>query len=118
MHLVRDVLDKQLCDRNHVGCGKVDGIVLHWDGVGPPEVAYLECGSVTLARRVGPRVARVVAWLARRLGPRHGESVRIPWRAVLKVDVEVTIDVDAENTELWAGEAWSRDRVIAHIPGA
>lgn len=118
MHLVRDVLDKQLCDRSRVGCGKVDGIVLEWDGVGPPEVAAIECGSVTLARRIGPRFARFVAWVARHVGPRRGASVRIPWCAVMEVDVEVKIDVDAEHTDLWAGEAWSRDHVIAHIPGA
>jgi sporulation protein YlmC with PRC-barrel domain len=118
MKLVRDVLDKQLVDRTGRECGKVDGLVLVTDNGEPPRVAFIECGSSTLARRIGRRTARFVSWLARRFGPRHGAPVRIPWSDVLEVDVEVKIDVDAERSPLDAGEAWSRDHVVAHIPGA
>src|SRR5256885_13988351 len=92
--LVRDVLDKQLVDRDGVPCGKVDGIVLELTGGGPPRVAALECGPTILARRIGQGPARLVAWLAR-IGPRRGEPYRIPWRRILKIAREVRNDLAA-----------------------
>jgi hypothetical protein len=118
MKLGREVLDKQLVDRNGLPCGKVDGLVLVVDGEGPPRLAFIECGAVTLARRIGRRAERATLWLARRFGPRRGEVFRVPWSAVLVVDIEVKIDISAESSEATAGEAWTRDHVIAHIPGA
>lgn len=118
MKLVRDVLDKQLVDRHGQPCGKVDGLVLVIEEGLPPRLAAIECGFVVLARRIGRRVSRVVEWLAARVGPRHGEVLRIPWSRVRSLHVEVEVDLDAERSELLAGERWARRRVIARIPGA
>jgi sporulation protein YlmC with PRC-barrel domain len=114
--LVRDVLDKQLIDRNGLRCGKVDGIVLDTSGNGPPRVAFLQSGPVTLARRLGAWPARIAAWVARG-GPRGGEPYRIPWSRVSAVGREVKVDLDAERSKLLAGEHWLRHRVVEKLGG-
>src|SRR2546423_1687476 len=113
--LVRDVLDKQLVDRDGCPCGRVDGIGLEI-GEGPPRVAFLESGPGTLARRLGRWPARLAAWIARR-GPRHGRPYRVPWRRVLTVGKEVTIDLDAQRSRLLAGEQWLRRHVMDRTVG-
>jgi hypothetical protein len=113
--LVRDVLDKQLADRERRPCGRVDGIVLEI-GEGPPRVVFLESAPVTLARRLGRWPARLAAWVARR-GPRHGRAYRVPWARVLSVGKEVTIDLDAERSRLLAGEHWLRRHIVDRMAG-
>lgn len=60
MELVRDLLDKQLIDRNGVNTGRVDGIVVELREDGPPRLVALEAGPAVLAYRVGPRMGRWV----------------------------------------------------------
>src|SRR4029434_7719229 len=66
--LIRDVLDNQLLDRHQRQMGKVDGLILELRPGQPPRLAYIEVGSITLARRLHPRLARWVALFARKLG--------------------------------------------------
>ncbi len=117
LHLFRDVLDKQMVDRNGRRCGKVDGLVLR-TGEGPPRVARIEIGSGTLARRLSGRLARGMAALSRWLGIRGGRPYRIPWARVKEVDLNVALDLDADDSQLDAAERWVRDRVMSHLPGA
>src|SRR3954470_4492419 len=78
--LVRDVLDKQLLDRESRPFGKVDGIVLEVRADGPPRVVALEVGAAT-------RLARLPAWLARWTRPLagHAHATRIAKESVLAV---------------------------------
>lgn len=119
MKLFRDVLDKQLVDRIDRPCGKVDGVVLvvPEDGT-PARLEAITSGATVLARRMGPRFERFVAALARRFGPRGGAVARVPWSKVTDLGIVVKLDVDAETSDLHAGERWARDRVVARIPGA
>src|ERR687886_565128 len=57
MDVIRDVLDKQLIDRNNQKMGKVDGIVMVLREGERPRIAYIEVGAVALARRLHPRLA-------------------------------------------------------------
>lgn len=54
MHLVREVLDKQVIDPNHRKAGRVDGIVLELRPGAPPRVAFIEVGVLTAVARVSP----------------------------------------------------------------
>ena len=117
MLLVRDVLDKQMVDRHGNRMGKVDGLVIQWGGDGAPRVVYLEAGAVTLARRLGRRLGRWATRLAHRWGGQHTESYRIPWNRVRAVTLEVSVDVDAEETRVNVIEDWLRQHVVEHIPG-
>ena len=117
MLLVRDVLDKQLLDRQGRKMGKVDGVVLERGTKGPPRVLYLEVGAVTLAHRLGARFGHWVSRLAHRLAPVHAESYRISWNKVRGVTLEVTVDEAAEETRVNVIEDWLSRHVVEHIPG-
>jgi sporulation protein YlmC with PRC-barrel domain len=109
MLLGRAVLDQQVIDRKCELMGKVDGIVVEWRKGKPPRLARLVIGGGAAARRVRWR---------RRWGPQQDEPLEVPWSKVLKIGVDVKVDLDAERTPTMAWEHWVRDRIIARIPGA
>lgn len=117
VHLVRDVLDNQLVDREGCPMGKVDGIVLVLREGGPPRLAYLEVGVSTLARRISARLGRFAERVGRRWGVRGGEPFRIPWAKVRGVGIDVGVDVDARETPAMEWEKWLKERVVSRIPG-
>ncbi len=118
MQLVREVLDEQVIDRDGRRIGKVDDIVLEVEEGGPPTVAAIEIGPVTLARRIHPTLARWVAATMRWLGVGTGEPVRIPFEKLSRQGVDVRADVDGSQTNAFAWERWLRDHVIGRIPGS
>ena len=117
VHLVRDVLDKQLLGNDEERMGKVDGIVLSLRDGRPPRVAFLETGASVLARRVSRRLAETIEALERRWGIRQG-PMRIPWERVRTTGTDVGVDVDARNSSAFAWERFLRERVVEKIPGA
>ena len=116
--LVRDVLDQPIVGTDDAPCGTVDGVVLELSSDGTLRVAAIEQGAVTLARRLGGGFGRLVAAIAARVGPRHGEVVRIPFRQVWGVGMRVLVAGGIDRDRLVAVESWARENVIAHIPGA
>jgi hypothetical protein len=119
MDLLRDVLDKQLVDRNGVKMGKVDGIVAEIGGNGPPRVVAIEVGSVVMARRLGRRPQRWITLLTSKLGgARHSKPHRVAWGAVCDIGVDVEVNVAVSDTAIFDWQDWLRDKVISKIPGA
>jgi len=116
--LVRDVLDKQLLDRNRKKMNKVDGIVLEVDDHQPPRLAYLEVGGLTLARRLHPRLGKWVAARREKTNSIQTEAFRIPWAHVRGIGVDIEVDLDAEHTPVFAWEQWLREKIIRRIPGS
>jgi hypothetical protein len=118
MHLVSEVLDNQLVDRNTQRMGRADGIVAVLHQGQPLRLAYIESGPLTQAGRVHPRLARWLAVLVARLGIRRMESFRIPWSHVLDVGLDIDVDVDVEHMPAFAVEHWLRQHIIGRMPGA
>lgn len=118
MDLIRDVLDKQLRDRNMQNMGKVDGIVLELRDNAPPRVAYLEVGPPVLARRLGERLSAWIARIDRRFGDGRGAAYRIPWSLVRPGIIDLEVNVDVEDTPAYAFERWLRRTIVCRIPGA
>ncbi|RVD31310.1 MULTISPECIES: hypothetical protein [unclassified Mesorhizobium] len=119
MDLLRDLLDKQVVDRRQVKIGKVDGLVAELRHGKPPRIVAVELGSITLARRLGSRPGRWMAWLAARLGgKRHAEPHRIAWKKVRNIGVDIEVDVDVRRTAIFDWQDWLRDHIIGRIPGA
>jgi sporulation protein YlmC with PRC-barrel domain len=109
MDLIRDVLDNQIVDRNQRRMGKVDGILVELREGKPPLVKYIECGWLTKARRLHPRVAR---WLRRRVS----RPYRIPWQRIRDIGVDVEIGQTAEETPLLRTENRLRG-ILGKVPG-
>lgn len=119
MKLLRDLLDKQVVDREQVKIGKVDGLVAELRSGKPPRIIAIELGSITLARRLGARPGRWMARLAVKLGGRqHGEPHRIAWHKVKDIGIDIEFDIDVRETSIFAWQDWLRDHVIGRIPGA
>ena len=118
IHLVRDVLDNQLVDREKRPVGKADGIVLVLRKDKPPRLAYIEVGMSTMAHRLSARLGRFVERLGRKWGVRQGKPFRIPWAKVGHVGIDVELDLDADETPAMAWEKWLARHIVGRIPGS
>ena len=119
MHLIRDVLDKELVDHGHHDpMGMADGILIELREGKPPRVVAIESGFPVLARRLHPRLERWVRAIGRRWGVRRGQVFRVPWSLVKKHDVEIEVDADADTSPATAWERWLRKHVTRYIPGS
>lgn len=122
MHLVRDLLDKRLLDRDKHLVGRVDEVVLQLTEGEPPRVVYIEVGAAALLMRLG----RPGQWLARHALPAEHEPdpaprqpFRIAWDAIRELDhTDVVADLDAETSRAHRWERWLATHVIGRIPGA
>jgi hypothetical protein len=118
MQVIRDILDKQVVDREQTKIGKVDGIVAELGENAPPRIVFVEFGAVALARRLGPRMRRWVARLAEKLGgPQRREPHRIAWNKVRDIGVDIEFDIDVRDTAIFDWQDWLRRNVIRRIPG-
>ena len=124
VHLVRDVLDKQLVTRTQRDpMGRADGIVIEVDEADadhPPRITAIQCGFPVLGARIHLRLGRWIHLLGRRFGVRRGRIYRIPItrvHSIAQAEVELAIE-DADRTAATAWERWLRDHIIRHIPGS
>ncbi len=116
LHLVRDLLDKQLVDRNHDPMGRVDGLVIGVAGQGPPQLLCIESGVTVAARRLGRAPGRWVRGASRRWGLRSGKPLRIPWSKVTRVGIETELELEAGQTPALAWEHWLLEHVVRYLP--
>jgi hypothetical protein len=118
LHLVRDLLDMQLMDREQVHLGRVDGVLLELRDNRPPRVVAIDVGPVTLARRIHPVLGRWLRALAIRWLPVSLRSVRLPLTLFRDVGVDIEVDVDAHaDRRLLRVEKWLTQHVIQRLPG-
>ena len=118
IHLIRDVLDNQLVDREKRPMGKADGLVLVLRKGKPPRLAYVEVGMGTLAHRFSERLGKFVERLGSKWGARRGKPCRIPWERVHRVGIDVELDVDAYETPALDWEKWIARNIVGRIPGS
>jgi hypothetical protein len=118
VELVRDVLDKQIEDKDNVKIGKVDGLIVALRKGRAPRVVALELGTATVAARISPRLGRWVERLEATLGITKGERVRILFEHVTRTGIDVEIDIEGKRTGALEWEDWLRDHVIGPIPGS
>ena len=93
MDLIRDVLDKEVVDRNGREMGRVDSLVLHLREGSPPRVAAIDIGPAVLAYRVRPVLGRWARALEHAFGVAEGRPVRIPFHDVLNIIEHVKVDL-------------------------
>jgi sporulation protein YlmC with PRC-barrel domain len=103
MHLVRDLLDKQLVDGGENKIGKVDGLVIEVRDGGPPRIAAIETGAGVVLERLGWRTTR--------------HRYRVAFEKVIDVGVDVTLNVDPQQMPVVQWQDWLRRHVLRWIPG-
>ena len=118
MDVVRDVLDKNVIDRNGREMGRVDGLVMHVGPSSQPRVTHIVVGGTTPWMRLGAPFSRISARLARLWGPKRTEPVRIPWSRVKTVGKDIKLDVLARDTGAIDWEIWIAHHIIERIPGS
>jgi hypothetical protein len=116
LHVVRDLLDKQLVDRHHDPLGRADGLIMVVADGAPPRLATVESGIGVLGDRLGRPAGRCVRAVARWWGLRRGVPLRIRWAQVVKVGIEVELDLDASATPALAWEHWLDEHVVRYVP--
>jgi sporulation protein YlmC with PRC-barrel domain len=119
MLLIRDLLDRQLVDRDGEPMGRVDAVVLEPREGAPPRVVEMQLGFVPLAHRFGPRVANWVERLHRRWSVRRSARYSIPWSDVLEVHQRhIQVRLLAAESPAHDWERWLRQHVIGRLPGS
>lgn len=119
MHVFRDLLDKQIVDREDEHVGRVDGIVAEVRSGAPPRITQLELGFVTIARRLHRRFETLAERMHQRWSVRRSARYHIEWSDVTDVNVHhVKVNAKVEETPAFEWERWLRRHVIGRIPGA
>ncbi len=118
MYLVRDVLDKELLDREGEPMGRADGLVMHVGKNSRPRITHIAVGSPALWERIHPMLRRVAMRLAKLWGPKRRQQVRIPWSRVGTVGRDIKLDVEARDTGAIDWEIWIARHIIERIPGS
>lgn len=116
MHLVRDLLDKEIVDRNGRVMGRVDRVIID-AADGSVRVVAIEVGAPALAARLGPLLGRCVTGLLHACGVSDGQPVRIHVTQILGVMDRVTVDLAFGETAAANVERALR-RLVAGLPGA
>ena len=114
--LVRELLDNQLVDVEKRNIGRIDGIAIHVAHGKRPRVTHIESGALILARRLGPRWERFVAFMTRHFGVRKHPVFRIVWQKVTKAGISSHVDVDGMKSDAFAWEHWLDDHLIGRLP--
>jgi sporulation protein YlmC with PRC-barrel domain len=118
IRLVRDVLDKELYDRDNCQIGRVDGVVVEFPQGAQPRMVRLEIGGEILAHRVAHWLVPPVKWLRTHFGPRREEAVRIEWKHVDRMGRDLHLDIPESRTDALAWEHWLAEHVVGKIPFA
>jgi sporulation protein YlmC with PRC-barrel domain len=103
------LLDHQLVDCEGRRCGNVDDLELEGLGEGPPRVTAILVGPPVWRGR--GRLGRLASALA------TGETVRVPWEEVDKIDSAVHLKKTARELRLGRGDDKAR-RFVDWIPGS
>ena len=117
MHIVRDLLDTAVVDRNGHPMGRADRVVVECREHAPPRVIAIEIGPGALAARVGRRFGDWIAWLLDAIGFGEGQRMRIGVRQFLRVTDRITVDVSFRDTAAATVER-KLQAVVRSIPGA
>jgi len=104
------VVDRQLLDSEERRCGKVDDLALEGGPGEALEVIAILSGPDVWRARAG-LVGRLAAWVGR------GGRIRIPWKDVAEIDVNVRLSKRAQDLGLGHGDDRLRP-FIAKIPDA
>jgi sporulation protein YlmC with PRC-barrel domain len=117
VHIVRDLLDQVIADRNGHDMGRVDRVVLALREGAPPRVIAIEVGGAALSGRLSRPVGRWVAGMLDAFAAGAGQPLRIPVADILSIRVKVAVDRAFGETAAADVERKLRG-LITRLPGA
>lgn len=117
LHLVRDVLDTAVRDREGKHLGRVDRIAIQFQSNKSLRVTRIEMGGAALAERLSARLGRAVHRIGQRFGLHGGRPVRLAWSKVQSVGLDIRINTDKDRSPVALWERWLCTHIIRHIPG-
>lgn len=117
MHLIRDVLDKQLIDRQDCNMGRASGLIIQLGENTQPRVTHIVIGGPALWMRIHPGLGKLSKKVAHLWGPKRKEPVQIPWSRVKTVGKDLKLDVDGKESGALDWELWIARHIIERIPG-
>ena len=117
MHVVRDLVDKRVVDRNDRDMGRVDDIVINIEPGSPPVLASILIGASALGARLHPRIGRWAAAIERWLGVAAERPVSINAREIDQIDRVVKVRLSIGETSAGAVEGRMRAWLL-RIPGS
>src|SRR5689334_9448603 len=117
MHIVGDLLDTQVVDRNGREIGRVDSVILEYRDDGSARISAIEIGFISFARRLHPFIGRCARAIETILGVEGERPVRIPWSKVISFENDIKVDLTATETPVSALEQRAR-KIVSSIPGA
>ena len=113
------LLDRQLVDVEGRFAGKVDDLEFTWPDQGAPYVSAILSGPGSLARRVGGRLGAWIESVHHRLHPSETPGpASISWGVVHEVGSAILLSAPKSALDVERFEDWTRDHVIAKIPGS
>ncbi|WP_320067891.1 PRC-barrel domain-containing protein [Micromonospora sp. RTGN7] len=119
MQLGRQLLDRQIVDRDGRLVGKVDDVEFGVDTDRVPYVTALLTGQGALGQRIGGRVGRLLVAVADRfVDDPSAAPLRIPYPMVERVDSAVRLRTRLDELPGSPTEAWVRRHLIDRIPGS
>jgi sporulation protein YlmC with PRC-barrel domain len=120
MLLVRQIMDKEIVDRNGFKAGKVDDLVLDLRSGEAPVVAALVTGPGSLPPILGRKADQALRWGRRLLlGALHDPQPQlIEWKHVDHIDVAVHLDIEREEADMMRTEDAVWNRWIRWLPFA
>jgi sporulation protein YlmC with PRC-barrel domain len=104
MHLVRDVLDKPIVDRNRREVGRTDGVVLAMDS-DSLSVRALRVGLAVLGYRLHPAVGRFVEGMQWTVHAESAATLSVPFADVESIDGDIKLKRSL--TELKVADGWT-----------
>ena len=110
MHLVRDLLDKQLVDMENYRIGKIDGLVMEFESGSQPRMTALEVGCNVVGQRLTSSLGRSGKAAQKR-------SLQILWSDVDDIGVSVKVRVDRKTIPLERWQQWLRTAIVGRMPG-
>jgi hypothetical protein len=119
LHAALHLLDRQLRDRDHELCGKVDDLELERGDDGNWYVSAILTGPGNLLYRLGRHTSG--SWLSMLTHHVVTSSLddpgRIPHDRIADIGITIDLAVDAGDLATFAAERWTREHIIGHIPG-
>ena len=112
MHVVGEVLDKAVVDRNGHAMGRVDGILLELRTDEPPQLAAVLVGPSVLGSRLGPMLGRWAAALESALGVSDRRPFVLDFHHVTVEKTQVKADVAFGESAASAVEALVRSWIV------